>query len=43
MTSRNWNLLKTGGKLVDAPGVRDSLRQRASAAAARHSAPGALA
>ncbi len=23
MTSRNWQLLKTGGKLVDAPGVRD--------------------
>jgi GTPase SAR1 family protein len=23
MTSRNWSLLKTGGKLVDAPGVRD--------------------
>ncbi len=28
MTSRNWNLLKTGGKLVDAPGVRDDNNAR---------------
>jgi hypothetical protein len=25
---RNWNLLKTGGKLVDAPGVRDDNNAR---------------
>ena len=28
MTSRNWSLLKTGGKLVDAPGVRDDNNAR---------------
>lgn len=28
MTSRNWQLLKTGGKLVDAPGVRDDNNAR---------------